>query len=148
MVDSACDKRLAHAFELANELAEDQRLVFVADEVVDEFEERLELGVGRSVAGFDEAGVATGPAQLDDFHQVPHRDASEDRHPSPLAMILRDAVQPCARHQMQGLRHNGDVGESDARGREREFEAAHPRLVFFLSTFLFRCSDGKQATTP
>lgn len=47
MGDSARDKRLAHAFELAHGLAEDQRLVFVADEVVDEFEERLELGAGQ-----------------------------------------------------------------------------------------------------
>src|SRR5271170_5530038 len=69
MVDSARDKRLAHAFELADELAEDQRLVFVADEVVDEFQKRLELGAGQRRRGIDEAGVATGPAQLGDFRQ-------------------------------------------------------------------------------
>ena len=61
------NKRLAHAFELADELAEDQRLMFVADEVVDEFEECLELGAGQRCRGIDEAGVATGPAQLGDF---------------------------------------------------------------------------------
>ena len=46
MGDAARNKRLAHAFELADELAEDQRLMFVADEVVDEVEKRLELGAG------------------------------------------------------------------------------------------------------
>jgi hypothetical protein len=43
--------------------------VFVADELVDEFEERLELGAGQRCRGINEAGVATGPAQLGDFRQ-------------------------------------------------------------------------------
>ena len=67
MGDTARQKRLAHAFELADELAEDQRLMFVADEVVDEVEERLELGAGQRCGGIDKAGEATGPAQLGDF---------------------------------------------------------------------------------